>query len=139
MKVAIVNLCRNTGERLVVKYDNATFVIPRGKTHLIGSLFPREVALVGETPTDPRSPHLLPDPVVRYPVRVAYHGEVASMGKKLRIAPRDYQPTKADMEEPIGLEFSEDSTIEERVRFLMRPVELVEDPDWRKQQGPEGS
>ena len=45
MKVAIVNLSHNTGEELVVEYDNATFIVPRGKIHYVGNSFPRTVEL----------------------------------------------------------------------------------------------
>ena len=41
------------------------------------------------------------------------------------IKPRGYQPTKAEMEEPIRI----DATPDELALAVLRPVRVVEDPD----------
>lgn len=43
----------------------------------------------------------------------------------LRVKPRSYQPTKADLEADVGIE----TTPDELAEAVLRPVKLVEDPD----------
>lgn len=43
----------------------------------------------------------------------------------VRVKPRDYQPTGAEMDEPIQI----DATPEELALAVLRPVRVVEDPD----------
>ena len=43
----------------------------------------------------------------------------------LRVKPRSYQPTKADMAEDVSI----DATPDELAEAVLRPVRIVEDPD----------
>lgn len=43
----------------------------------------------------------------------------------VRVKPRSYQPTRAEMEEAVKI----DATPEEAVRRIFRQVRVVEDPD----------
>ncbi|MYD94685.1 MAG: hypothetical protein F4Y02_13560 [Chloroflexi bacterium] len=47
------------------------------------------------------------------------------------VKPRDYQPTKAEMEEPIVIRGRDGSvpTVDELVRAAFRPMRIVEDRD----------
>ena len=43
----------------------------------------------------------------------------------VRVKPRSYQPTKADMERDVSI----DATPDELARAVLRPVKVTEDPD----------
>lgn len=43
----------------------------------------------------------------------------------VRVKPRNYQPTRAELDEPIQI----DATPEELALAVLRPVRVVEDPD----------
>lgn len=49
----------------------------------------------------------------------------------IRAKPYDYQPSKAELEEPIILRKPDGSrpTLEEVMQSVVRPVHIIEDPD----------
>lgn len=55
-----------------------------------------------------------------------------SVGRKdhrsVEVPASDYQPTKAEKEEPVKLEGAQDMTVEQAVQRILRPVEVREVP-----------
>lgn len=52
--------------------------------------------------------------------------------RTIRVKPYSYQPSKAELEEPITLPTKPDGTpytLEEVVHAITRPVNIIEDPD----------
>jgi len=51
----------------------------------------------------------------------------------IEVPSNEYQPTVAEMKEPIKLEGAQDMTFEQAVQRLLRPVEVQEvpAPEWR--------
>ncbi len=49
----------------------------------------------------------------------------------VKLKPRDYQPRKAELEEPVILRNPDGSraTVDDIVEAVLRPVKIVEDPD----------
>ena len=43
----------------------------------------------------------------------------------VRVKPHSYQPSKAEMDEPVKIE----ATLEQLARAVLRPVRIVEDPN----------
>ena len=54
--------------------------------------------------------------------------------RTIEVPSNDYQPTAAEMKEPIKLEGAQDMTFEQAVQRMLRPVEVKEVPSvaWRK-------
>ena len=59
-------------------------------------------------------------------------------GRTIEVPSNDYQPTVAEMKEPIKLEGAQDMTFEQAVQRLLRPVEVQEVPSatWRNRRKP---
>ncbi len=51
--------------------------------------------------------------------------------REVRVKPRGYQPTKAELEEPVVMRNPGGSraTVDDLVAAALRPVTMVEDPD----------
>ena len=56
----------------------------------------------------------------------------------IEVPSSDYQPTAAEMKEPIKPEGAQDVTFEKAVQRLLRPVDMREVPstEWRKRRKP---
>ena len=57
--------------------------------------------------------------------------------RQIEVASDDYQPTRAELDEPIKLDGAEDMSVDEVVQRLLRPVQMREVPaaEWRKRRG----
>ena len=49
----------------------------------------------------------------------------------IEVPPSDYQPTRAEMEEDLGIDIG-DMSVDEAVKTVLRPVEMSETPVRRK-------
>ncbi len=63
---------------------------------------------------------------------------VKKKSRTIEVPSSDYQPTAAEMKEPIKMEGAQDMTFEQAVQRLLRPVDMREVPstEWRKRRKP---